>query len=122
MSDCHDSYFREWLEFRLSQLKDQIMSEVTDKIAAVEKSQDEAIARVREDVAAQQAEIDDLKTKVTAPEDIAALDRIRAKNEALDPLKPAVLPESGGEPPAPAAPTTTGTGTEGGEERVGGTS
>lgn len=82
-----------YLDLRFTQTWEQIMSVLTDKIAEVQASQDEAIARVMEDVAAQQAEIDDLKTKVTTPEDIAALDAIQAKNDALDPIKPAVLPE-----------------------------
>jgi len=90
MSDCN--ILESYLNLRFDKLKDQIMSELSDKIAQVQSSQDEALARVSEDVAGLQAQIDDLRTKVSTPEDIAALDAIDAKNRALDPVQPDTLP------------------------------
>jgi hypothetical protein len=90
MSDCN--ILESYLNLRFDKLKDQIMSELSDKIAQVQSSQDDALARVSEDVAGLQAQIDDLRTKVSTPEDIAALDAIDAKNRALDPVQPDTLP------------------------------
>jgi len=80
MSDCN--ILESYLNLRFDKLKDQIMSELSDKIAQVQSSQDDALARVSEDVAGLQAQIDDLRTKVSTPEDIAA----------LDPVQPDTLP------------------------------
>jgi len=77
---------------KLEALEDRIMSKLSDKLAEVEASQDAALARVQEDVAAQAAKIADLEAKVAegtaTAEDLATLDRIKAKNDALDPIKP----------------------------------
>ena len=73
------------------------MSALSDKIAAVGSSLDAALARVDEDVQALVAKIAELQALVDAggatPDDIAALDALQAKLDALDPTKPAVLPE-----------------------------
>jgi hypothetical protein len=84
---------KDYLDLRLADLERTLMSQLSDKIAEVTRTQDEAIARVQEDVSDLQRQIDDLRTKVTTPEDIAALDAIQVKNEALDPISPVVLPE-----------------------------
>jgi hypothetical protein len=73
------------------------MSVLSDKIAAVGVALDKALARVDEDVLALVAKIAELQALIDAggatPEDIAALDALQAKLDALDPTKPAVLPE-----------------------------
>jgi len=93
VDDCNSNLWLEYLNLRLRDLKDAIMSELSDKIAEVKATQDEAITRVQSDVADLQAQIDDLRTKVTNPEDIAELDAIAAKNRALDPVQGDTLPE-----------------------------
>ena len=81
----------------ISELKivGEIMSAISDKIAAANTSVDAALARVQEDVATLNAKIAELEAKVQenpTPEDLAALDELRAKVDALDPVKPATLP------------------------------
>lgn len=72
------------------------MSELSDKITSVGASLDAAIARVQEDVTALHTKIAELEAMVAAgtatAEDMAALDMLRAKLDALDPVKPDVLP------------------------------
>jgi hypothetical protein len=73
------------------------MSVLSDKISAVGVALDKALARVDEDVLALVAKIAELQALIDAggatAEDIAALDALQAKLDALDPTKPAVLPE-----------------------------
>jgi hypothetical protein len=72
------------------------MSVLSDKISAVGVALDKALARVDEDVLALVAKIAELQALIDAggatPEDIAALDALKEKLDALDPTKPAVLP------------------------------
>ena len=79
----------------LSPILEAAVSALSDKIAAVEKSVDDAIARVQEDVATLQTKIDELQAKIdegtATPEDIAALDRLQAKANALDPVQSSTL-------------------------------
>lgn len=98
---CNDSIILRLLDLQ----KEQIMSALSDKIAEIAASQDEAFDRVQADVADLQSQIDALKDKVTKPEDIAALDTIMAKNKAMDPYKPDVLPEPPPEPNPNPEPT-----------------
>lgn len=70
------------------------MSALSDKIAETTVAMDAAIARVQEDVAALRQQIADLETRVAqnpTPEDLAALDALKAKADALDPVVNAVL-------------------------------
>lgn len=87
-----DNILDSYLKLLVQTTKAEIMSELSDKIAEVRQTQDEAIERVRVDVSDLQTQIDELRAKVTTPEDIAALDAIAAKNRALDPVRPDVLP------------------------------
>jgi uncharacterized protein involved in exopolysaccharide biosynthesis len=63
-----------------------LMSELADKINAVSAAADQAIARVAADVEALKAQIADLEGKVVTAEDQAALDALKAKLDALDPV------------------------------------
>jgi len=71
------------------------MSVLSDKIVAVGVSLDAALARVDEDVQALTAKIAALQAIIdqggATPEDLAALDALQAKLDALDPTKPDVL-------------------------------
>jgi hypothetical protein len=72
------------------------MSALSDKLSDVGASLDAAIGRVQEDVVALQTRITELEALVAAggatPEDLAKLDELKAKLDALDPIKPATLP------------------------------
>jgi hypothetical protein len=94
------SVLKDYLDLRFQSFREQVMSEFSDKIAAVQNSADNSIARVEGDVRDLQTQIDELKGRVSTPEDMAALDKIQAKLDALDPVKPATLPE-GETPPTP---------------------
>lgn len=80
----------------LRNLERHFMSALSDKIAEVNKTADEAIARVQGDVTALTAQIADLQAKVDAggatQADMDALDQLEGKLAALDPTKPEVLP------------------------------
>jgi hypothetical protein len=75
---------------------DQIMSVLSDKIAAVGSSLDAALGRVQGDVGTLTQKVAELEALVAAGgatlEDIAALEAIQAKLDALDPVKPETLP------------------------------
>lgn len=72
------------------------MSQLSDRIAAAESALDAAIARVQSDVTDQGAEIARLKELVAngsaTQEDLDRLDVLTQKLNALDPVKPDVLP------------------------------
>ena len=98
MSDsCESNILLAFLNLRFSALKDEIMSQISEKLDALKASQDAAVVRVTEDVASLQAQIDELRAQVTTPEDIAKVDAMQAVADALDPVKPDTLPEG----PAP---------------------
>jgi hypothetical protein len=82
-------------------LEEKIMAKATAKIAEVVSSFDAAQQRVEKAVADLRAEVETLKGEATTPEDLAALDALDAKIDALDPSKPAVLPPTGEPPVAP---------------------
>jgi len=71
------------------------MSDLSDKIKALETSVDAALARVQVDVDAFKAKIAELEAKVAAgtatPEDLAALEAMKAKVDALDPTSETTL-------------------------------
>ena len=73
------------------------MSVLSDKIASVGVALDKALARVDEDVLALVQKIVELQALVDAggasAEDLAALELLKSKLDALDPTKPDVLPE-----------------------------
>lgn len=92
MSDCSPNILGDYLRLKFLELKDQIMSQITEKLDALKASQDAAVIRVTEDVASLQAQIDELRTQVTTPEDIAKVDAMQAVADALDPVKDATLP------------------------------
>lgn len=85
------------LKSTLTPLLEAAVSALSDKIAAVETSVDDAIARVQADVATLQAKIDELQAKVDSgtatAEDVAALERVAAKLAALDPVQDATIDE-----------------------------
>jgi uncharacterized protein Yka (UPF0111/DUF47 family) len=80
----------------LKQMEDRIMSELSDRITAVDASVDGMIARVQKDIAQLQ---DMVAAGAATPEIMSALDAIKAK---LDGFAPTVMP---------TAPTTTGPAT-----------
>jgi multidrug resistance efflux pump len=73
------------------------MSELGDKIATLDAAVESASVRIQEDVATWEAERKRLQDLIDAgigsPEDLVALDAVIQKINALDPTKPAVLPE-----------------------------
>ena len=73
-----------------------VMTVLSDKIDAANVSADAAIGRVQTDVSNLAAEIVRLQALVDAggatPTDLANLDSLKAKLDALDPTNPAVLP------------------------------
>ena len=71
------------LRYKFAEQKDRIMSELSDKLSEAKVVVDEAIGRVKDDVADLQAKVADLEAKVTTPEDLAALEEIKAKLAAL---------------------------------------
>ena len=75
-----------------------LMSALSDKIAEVTTSVDAALVRVQDDVTTLQTKIAELQAQVDAglatPEDIAALDALKVKADALDPISPTTLPEA----------------------------
>ena len=81
----------------LNQFQEVIMSVLSDKIAALTTSVDAAVARIQVDVTAFGAKIAELEAKVAAggatPEEIQALDDLKAKIDAIDPTSDVVLPE-----------------------------
>lgn len=80
------------------QLKGEIVSQLSDKIAAVSTSMDAAVGRIQEDVAALQA----LAASGGATQaDLDALDALKARLDAIDPVKP-VTPPAPAPTPAPA--------------------
>lgn len=89
----------------LKRLETRLMSVLSDKIAETNASFDAALGRVQGVVDALNAKVADLKVDVArgvaAPEDLAALDALRDRIDALDPTKPAVLPEGPAEVSSP---------------------
>ena len=86
----------------LDVLRNLLMSVISDKIAEVTTSVDAALVRVQDDVTALNTKIAELQAQVDSglatPADIAALDELKVKLDALDPTSPVVIPEP---PPAP---------------------
>ena len=89
----------------LKRLETRLMSVLSDKIAETNASFDAALGRVQGDVEDLNNQVADLKIKVeqgaVTPEDLAALDTLRDRIDALDPTKPAVLPEVPAAEPSP---------------------
>jgi hypothetical protein len=81
----------------LERLETRLMSMLSDKIAKMNASLDAALGRVLGVVEAFHARIADLEADVTngvaTADDLAALDALRSRIDALDPTKPAVLAE-----------------------------
>jgi len=82
-------------ETRLTVLETSV-SVLSDKIAEVKVAFDAAVARNQADDAAMKARIAELEALVASggatPEDIAALDELKAIADGLDASNPAVLP------------------------------
>jgi outer membrane murein-binding lipoprotein Lpp len=74
------------------------MSRLSGKIDELASSTDAALGRVQEDVDALRAKVAELEGNVTTDADIARIDELKAKIDALDPVKPDTLPE--GDTPA----------------------
>ncbi len=69
-------------------------AELTAALDALDASLSSATARIQEDVAALQAEIEALKARDTVtPEEMARIAELQARLDAIDPVKPATLPE-----------------------------
>lgn len=106
MSDSN--ILKDYLDLRFANQEQKLMSILTEKLAELNSSFDAALARVQEDVDALNAEVADLKVKVengtATPDEIAAIDTLRARIDALDPNKPATLPETPPDGEAPPAP------------------
>ena len=91
----------------LKRLETRLMSLLSDKIAETNASFDAALGRVQGDVEDLNNQVADLKVKVeqgeVTPGDLAALDALRNRIDALDPTNPGVLPEAPAEelPPSP---------------------
>jgi multidrug resistance efflux pump len=87
----------------LSELEARLMSAISDRIARLTTAVDGAIARVQSDVSSLNTEIQRLQDLVeegtATQQDMDALDALQAKLDALDPVKPATLPDTG---PTPA--------------------
>lgn len=99
MSDINTNLLQFYLDRRFHDLEEQIMSELSDKVAEAVSSFDAAQVRVETAVAELRAEVADLRTKVATPQDLEALTALDAKIDALDPRTPATLPDEA--PPAP---------------------
>lgn len=81
----------------LKQLETRLMSMLSAKIADTNASFDAALGRVQGVVEALHAKVadleDDIAKGVATDEDLAALDALRNRIDALDPTKPAILPD-----------------------------
>lgn len=82
----------------IGQKASEIMGQLSQIIADLELSVESAIQRVQEDVGVLTLKIAELEEKVAAgeasPEDLAALEALKAKVDAIDPINPATLPAS----------------------------
>ncbi len=93
----------------LERLETRLMSALSDKIAGTNASFDAALGRVQGVVEALHARVADLEADVAkgvaTSDDLAALDLLRNRIDALDPTKPAVLPDvpADGSSPSPEA-------------------
>jgi hypothetical protein len=104
------------IKLMLAIQKEEIMSILTEKLAELNSSFDAALARVQDDVDTLNAEVAELKIKIengtATPDEIAALDTLRARIDALDPTSPTTLPEDPGGPlvtgPLPTEPVEGG--------------
>ena len=80
----------------LDALGELIMSVLSDKLAAVNASLDAAVARVQSDVAGLTQQIATLQALVdggaATPDELQALDDLKAKLDAIDPSSPQTLP------------------------------
>lgn len=89
----------------LKALGDTIMSVLSEKIAAATASTDQAIARVQGDVTTLTAKVAELQALVdqgtATPADLAALDDLKTKLDALDPTSTTTLPPTPTNPPTP---------------------
>jgi hypothetical protein len=74
------------------------MAKIATKLTSLEKSVDESIARVMQDVEKLRTRITGLEQDQATDEDLARLDAIQAKLDALDPEKDATLPSEPSEP------------------------
>ena len=87
-----DSILKEYLDIRFYALEDKMMSELSDKIAEVNRSFDDAHTRVMDAIDALRAEVAEAKAKATTAEDLANLDSLDVKIDALDPTTSTTLP------------------------------
>lgn len=100
----------------LNVLEETIMSKITDKINEASSSADAAISRVGDDVDALEGRVAQLQQMVAdggaSQADLDALDALKAKLDALDPTKPATLPEGTPTLAGPTAPVEPAPPTE----------
>lgn len=91
---------------------EKTVSELSDRIAKLDESLTKATDRIQEDVDKLNAKVADLQAKVDSgnmpPEELAAnlaaIDAIQARIDAIDPTKPDVIPEPTPTPEPPAPP------------------
>jgi hypothetical protein len=80
-------------------MEQNIVSQLSDKIAALGKTADTAIARVQADVTTLSQKVAELQALAdsggASPDDLAAIDILQAKLDALDPETSATLPPPG---------------------------
>jgi predicted nucleic acid-binding Zn-ribbon protein len=85
------------LGFALSAIQQQVtkgeqtMSQISDKLATLGTTVDAAVTRVQTDIQALRDQIAALNTNAATPEDLAKIDELQAKLDALDPTVVAVL-------------------------------
>jgi len=81
----------------LKRMETRLMSKLSDKIAETNASFDAALGRVQGAVEALHSKVADLEADVAngvaTADDLAALDALRTRIDALDPTKSAVLPD-----------------------------
>ena len=89
----------------LKRLETRLMSVLSDKIAETNTSFDAALGRVQWVVEALHSRLADLEADVAqgvaTADDLAALDALRNRIDALDPTRPAVLSEGPAEVSSP---------------------
>lgn len=112
----HDVYFHPAdgsTSARLQRIEEAV-SQLSDRIANLTRSADAAISRVQSDVTKLRQQVDDLQAKVdqggATAKDVADLEALQAKLDALDPVQDATLEDVPAPTPAPDQGTTTDQG------------
>lgn len=102
----------DWALQRLFERLEDEVSQLSQKISDLNAAFDAALARVQGDVDTLNTKVAELQAKVDSgvatDQELADLDALKTRIEALDPTKDTVLPPEGGPdteaPPAPETP------------------